>query len=491
MKNMFVVDTKGFRQLMGGRAKWQFGRELISNSLDESSVTAVHIELEKIPRKCKITVTDDGKGFANLSDAYTLFAYTPKRKDTTVRGRFNMGEKELASIAHEMTVWTTTGMVKFKDGELHRHPRKKRPSGTMVSAVIPMSNPEYDQLIDMLMMFIYPEGITITITEKENGEYKKSTNPNPKFWETKKKGEWYGALPTVKLNPETNFMSRTTLMTRVDIHGLMEDGDGVEQNKGWLFELGIPVQEIDCDYNVNVQQKIPMNANRDEVRDSYLSKIYAVVLNVIHKELTDNTKSEEWTRVPSKDNLADMDAMKTVKDIRYGEKAVRWSNNHRANEKAEAMGFNVIRRNELSKSEKEKFGKLGLVSANEKFPTSFKSAEAIPRDEWTAEMLEYERVTKKTSKMLRGKSVTVSYIKDIEISDRATYGSKHITYNLARYAKYSKLDTMALRNLETIIHELAHDIPEQDGWGHRKEFQARLQTYAGMLLLWHLNGLKS
>ena len=92
---MFEVNVKGFAQLMAGRPKWHFVRELISNSLDEYSVSDITVELVKAPRIAYVTVTDNGDGFANLSDAYTLFAYTPKRKDAKVRGRFNMGEKDL------------------------------------------------------------------------------------------------------------------------------------------------------------------------------------------------------------------------------------------------------------------------------------------------------------------------------------------------------------------------------------------------------------
>ena len=88
---MFEVDVKGFAELQMQRPKWHFIRELISNSLDEMSVSEVSVTLKKDHGVCNIIVTDNGDGFARLSDAYTLFASTPKRSNSNVRGRFNMG----------------------------------------------------------------------------------------------------------------------------------------------------------------------------------------------------------------------------------------------------------------------------------------------------------------------------------------------------------------------------------------------------------------
>ena len=113
MGSFFEVDVKGFRGLMTAKPKWHFVRELISNSLDEVSVEEIKLKLIKEPRYLTIVCKDDGDGFERLSDAYTLYAHTKKRSDAEVRGRFNMGEKELASIAKEMTIETTTGKVVF------------------------------------------------------------------------------------------------------------------------------------------------------------------------------------------------------------------------------------------------------------------------------------------------------------------------------------------------------------------------------------------
>ena len=120
MKNYFEIDVKGFKELQLGRPKWSFVRELISNAMDED-ITVCTVDIAKEGRKAAtITVEDDGAGFDDLKDAYTLFAPTKKRIDPNVRGRFNLGEKELASIAKSMRIESTKGGVQFVNGKRSR-----------------------------------------------------------------------------------------------------------------------------------------------------------------------------------------------------------------------------------------------------------------------------------------------------------------------------------------------------------------------------------
>ena len=164
---MLEVHTKGFAQLQEGRSKWSFVRELISNALDEK-ISICTVDVQKEGRNpAVIKVEDNGGGFRDLRDAYTLFAPTPKRSDPNVRGRFNLGEKELASIAKEMIIESTKGGVKFKDGKRTRI-NKKREVGTLVTVVVNWSFSDLSEIDEMIRLVIPPVDVSLEYTSYED-----------------------------------------------------------------------------------------------------------------------------------------------------------------------------------------------------------------------------------------------------------------------------------------------------------------------------------
>ena len=76
MANWFDVDKTGLAKLMAGRPKEFLVYELVQNAWDQN-VTEVNVTVEPVPGQPLATVTvtdDDPNGFADLHDAYTLFA---------------------------------------------------------------------------------------------------------------------------------------------------------------------------------------------------------------------------------------------------------------------------------------------------------------------------------------------------------------------------------------------------------------------------------
>ena len=53
-----------------------------------------------------------------------------------------------------------------------------------------------------------------------------------------------------------------------------------------LYEMGIPVVETGDRYHVNVLQKVPLNADRDNVPPAFLRDVRALVLNEMATDLT-------------------------------------------------------------------------------------------------------------------------------------------------------------------------------------------------------------
>ena len=97
MKNnqWFSVDKSGLGRQAEEQGKGRLVGELIQNALDEPGVTQIAVTLALVPGQdlADLSVEDDApEGFRNLSDAYTLFAESYKRRNPEQRGQFNLGE---------------------------------------------------------------------------------------------------------------------------------------------------------------------------------------------------------------------------------------------------------------------------------------------------------------------------------------------------------------------------------------------------------------
>lgn len=56
-----------------------------------------------------VIVADDGLGFADIKDAWTLLGDTAKRSNPSKRGPFNLGEKEIISVSRRAATVATVG----------------------------------------------------------------------------------------------------------------------------------------------------------------------------------------------------------------------------------------------------------------------------------------------------------------------------------------------------------------------------------------------
>src|SRR6202007_1943203 len=66
------------------------------------------------------------------------------------------------------------------------------------------------------------------------------------------------------------------------------------EKSGWIYEMGIPVQQIDTKFNIDVQQRIPMNDNRDVVNYGYLPTVFAAILDNIIHTISKPILKERW-----------------------------------------------------------------------------------------------------------------------------------------------------------------------------------------------------
>ena len=467
MENRFEVSTAGMKELHAGRPLWSLVKELVSNVWDEEStickVTVRPSNNGNItkPIECiDITVEDNAGGFKDVDDAYTLMAPTAKRTNSNVRGRFNIGEKEIISVAVRAEVETVGTTVYFPEGGGRELTSNDRTNGTVIRVRVERPHDEVQETIDALSGFLPPAEITYTI----NGE-----EPERRSFIERTRG----SIPTIVAGGVGEPLRNLWRTTDIDIYQ-PRFGKG-----GHIYEMGITIQPIDAPYDVDIQQKVPMPPNRDTVTASYLQHDYSEVLQVVAPVLEQSQASETWVQAAVEDSKTPDETVAKVMEAKLGKKAVLWSSDTQANENAHLAGMEIIHPRTLSKRERERYTGLGenltpLVSAKEGFGLKTEGMELVLVEETdvTPAMERVAQYTQWLSERLLGFECNVRFISMKAVADKraAQYGGRTLDFVSDRLGKdWFKMDTVwseaenghvkvpMPHQTELILHELAHE----------------------------------
>lgn len=318
----FEIDKTGLAAILERRGKSAAIFELIQNAWD-SGTQIVHVSLDPIPgvAQAHLIVEDFGEGFADLDNAFTMFAKSNRAADPTKRGRFNLGEKLVVACCSEAVITTTKGSVIFAADGTRRLGRGGRQQGTQFTAKIRMTREQYDDVASQMRNLLPPVRTTF------NGEDVPMLEPRIKMQAT---------LPT-EIADEGGTFRKTVRKAAVEIH------DCLVGDKGWIHELGIPICETDNGFRVNVLQKVPLNFERDSVPASFLRAVNVAVLNEMYTALDEETSTAPWVQEAASDARTKPQAVKAVIAKRFGENAVALAPGAPAsNSMAQNMGFTVI-----------------------------------------------------------------------------------------------------------------------------------------------------
>lgn len=442
---IFDVDIKGLRQLQEGKPKWFIIRELLQNALDEP-ITECRITIQYERGKAHVTVEDDSPiGFRDLADAYTLFKDTYKRTDVSKRGRFNFGEKQVLCMADYATIETTTGGLEFDvAGGERRTLRKKREKGSKVYVVVRMSKEEVAECITYCYEILRPKDIEISLFEDDEN--------TPTKFEYRKPHKIFDAVLQTEVKQEDR-MRLVRRETKVHIHHS-------KVMQSYIYELGIPICEINCDYSIDVQQKVPLSNDRDKVDGKYLKDVFALVLNNMVDEIKEDDISQTWIREALDSNLVEAATVVEVKEKRFGEDAVIFNpNDPVANDEAISQGYKLIYGSEMSKNE---WGLMkehaGLVSSSNMFGMGTATdAETIKKEDKHKRV---ESLVARIAAQFLVITVTSTFFKSRQATVLAQYGSNNISFNVTSIPKeWFEPDSkgyVSEKMLDLIIHELGH-----------------------------------
>lgn len=458
-KRWFEVDVQGMRELHGGRKPWHLTRELPSNVFDEDSATKCELTLRQVGElQAYLVCEDDAKGFRNVADAYTVLGHTYKRSEANKRGRFNLGEKEIIAVSTRAIIETVGRTIHFHGDGTRTDEVNARKRGTRIEVWLPWTEEQITKTLDHLKRIMPPKNISFIV----NGDTIPYREPKKTF---------HAMLETVLL--DRGYMRPTHRVCEVELHT-------PQTKRAMIYELGVPIQTINCPYDVNVLQKVPMNPNRDSVKDSYLEGVYAEVLNETINELPDTKASQTWVRQGIENYKVNPEVVKQVLTKRFGDKAVLWSTNTKANERASESGFTIIDPKTLSGEERDKFVEYGdLKHSSDIFPTSYKDADPVQPDEHMQKIAEY---AKQLAKHLVNRDVTVDFFSMPESHLAACYGRSYGTleFNVAVLGVDWFKQGICPETTQLIIHELGHQVGDPD-FEHGPAYRRNVEKLAGQL----------
>jgi len=438
--NWFEIDKKGLQQVQSEKDKFFIIKELVSNSFDEV-ITLCKLDIGKTTSyKSYIDCMDNSiDGFKDLKDSYTMFAPSYKKGIVEKRGRFNVGEKFALAMFDFANIKSTTGSVIFsKDGSRNKT-KAKTELGTIFSGELKLTYEEIDDLTQKAKMIIPPIGVEYLV----NGNLVSRPEIYKFFTET---------LPTVVSDDEGNLV-RSSRNTNIELF---------KTDEHFIYEMGIPVVETDIGFSINVDQKIPLNKDRDNVSPSYLKKLKTYVLNHTSSDLTDEQSKSAWVTEALED--ANVDAVKDVVESRYGEDAVVFDpTDHEANKKAFADDVNVITGGSFNskvwdnikrtREEHQDFARPSGSVGQYASPTLTGGAKEI--DTYTDGMKEVIDYAKELHLYLFNSSCSVSIHNGN--GALATYGRGNLQFSYKMLGKkWFDIANNKQRILELIIHEFGH-----------------------------------
>jgi len=229
-----------------------------------------------------------------------------------------------------------------------------------------------------------------------------------------------------------------------------------------LYEMGIPVVKTGDRYHVDVQQKIPLNMDRDNVTPAYLRTIRVAVLNATHRLLEDATPT--WVREACSDERVSDEAVKAAVTLRFGANAVSYDpSDQEANKRSQSEGRPVVYGGSLTGGEWENVRRAGVLpTAGTVTPTPKPYSpdgdplDVIPEDEWTPGMRQVADYAETMGNLLLDCGVDVLIAREPDWPYGATYGKGRLVFNLARCGRdfFEHGITDAVN--EVLLHEYAH-----------------------------------
>jgi hypothetical protein len=232
-----------------------------------------------------------------------------------------------------------------------------------------------------------------------------------------------------------------------------------------LYELGVPVVETGDKWHIDIQQKVPLNMDRDNVPPAFLREVRTFVVNHLHEKLTADDANQPWVREATSDKSCAPDATETVMTLRFGKDRVSYDpSDPEANSLAVSKGFTVVHGSMMNATEwANAKSASSILPAGQVTPSPKPYSEGgdplkvVTEDKWTPGIANVVAYSKALGKALLGRTISVTIASDITWPFSATYGNGSLTFNLGRLGHefFNYGPTLPLNRL--LIHEFGHE----------------------------------
>ncbi len=435
----FVVDKEGLRKTLARKGKAFAIFELVQNAYDEDATeVSVTLTQPQDGRSMLTCVDDASKGYRDLSTAHTMFAESTKKSDPTKRGRFNVGDKYVLALCDEAKITSTSGRVIFdRDGTRSRDSKRTK-TGSEFRGELPLTQEEFDEMAAQVKLLLPPIPTFFNSVEIP-------TRPILHDFQV--------TLPTEVADDNGVCRSRHR-ETSIRLYSLRQG------EKPMLYEKGIPVVEIDGKWHVDVQQKIPLNIERDNVTPSYLKALFAAILNERKDFLTEEDAAAAWVRVGLADARISDDAVKVIVEKRFGPKAVMYDRKDKgSNKECTSQDYAVVPVGSMSTEEWNNVKRAGAMKkAGEVCPTDPKNKvpeKTLTKDELTTVQAQYSHLLENLAPLLISHTVTVTFIDDKDVEFRGCTRWKKGEFLMEVNLAFHDPNDWH-QNYELLIHEFAH-----------------------------------
>jgi hypothetical protein len=281
--------------------------------------------------------------------------------------------------------------------------------------------------------------------------------------------EFTTTLPTLNVDEEGQLRT-SRRKTTVKVY---EPEDGEEAT---LYERGIPVVVTGDTYHVSIEQKVPLNRDRDNVTPAYLRLVRAGVLNNVAHLLDEDEVTGKWVDDAFSDDSCEKEAIDKALDKRYGKKrAMHDRTDPEANHTLIGAGYTVIPERSYTPEVRKKFLDLGSArksGALRPTPKPYSmdpdapETEFIHPDNWSDGMEEVAEISQYLCKTLGiTRKLEVSFVKPTQRHWAACWGDGSyegdqcsLDFNVTRLGRkwFANWSSHVEALLDLLIHEFAH-----------------------------------
>ena len=303
------ISTEGFSSFNKSRPQGHLVKELVQNSFDAIGEGGGTVDLgyHHDGSAFHVSCCDSGAGIEDLA-AMRVVYLTFKVDSHLKRGRFGRGFKEILSVAKSATVSSGGGQIQFvtENGRqvtrVVSKPDAQR--GTAVEMMFDWPPETIGEFDSYFSRFLVPDGVTFRL----NG---RTLPPRPVRFLIA------AQLPTEIYHAERHSWQKPRRKTTIE---LVETRDGETPH---IYEMGIPVAETEwtVPFHANIQQRVPMNPNRDALASGYARRIHTACLPTIVALLDAQELTADWIGAAGVE--AEPEVQKAIVEQAFGPNAVR------------------------------------------------------------------------------------------------------------------------------------------------------------------------